>query len=328
MGYEDGFVLGPPVGGPEDQGLFAEAPALPLTTAPECENDRGGRFTLWSASGAQLPSCLSCGAATSCGPIARSSVARERLGPWRERPPSPRAWYGFGTRWKFAPRPCPPGVAPAPTIPGGKAVRTPLRDAADQPDPPAAAAVAKTARAALLPAPARGVADSSHPRRPWPRHRDPRLPLRSGPRPGFTSRPRRPPVRGGRPACRESGCPRRARPPAFLQRTAGSVATRRGGLGGSAHPNLRRCHNGHRKRSLRARPPCPARHRRPGGRGATASRTTTCAIPVVHVRTGISRTSTTVSHVRLHPVTDRIHSGPGSTSRVDSEHRLKTANQS
>ena len=86
----------------------------------------GGRFTLWSASDAQPPSCLSCDAATSCGPIARSSVARERLGPWRERPPSPRARYGFGTRWKFTPRPCPPGVAPAPTIPGGKAVRTPL----------------------------------------------------------------------------------------------------------------------------------------------------------------------------------------------------------
>ena len=205
--------------------------ALRLTAALECENDVGGRFTLWPSGDAHLPSCLSRGAAPPCGPIARSYEAHEPRGPWRERPPSPRARYGFGTRWKFTPRPFPSGVAPAPTIPGGKAVRTPLWDAADQPDPPAAAAVAKTARAALLPAPARVVDDSSHPRRPWPRHRDPRLPLRGGPRPGFTARPRRPPVRGGRPTCRESECPRRERPPAFLQRTAGPVATRRGGLG-------------------------------------------------------------------------------------------------
>ena len=290
----------------------------------------GGRFTLRSASDAHLPSCLSCGAATSCGWPPGSPVAHERLGPWRERPPSPKARYGFGARWKFTPRPCPPGVAPAPTIPGGKAVRTPLRDAADQPGPPPAAAVAQTARAALLPESARVFAGSRPPpRRPWPRHRDPRLPLRNGPRPGFTARPRRLPVRGGRPTCRESGCPHRACPLAFLQRTAGPVATRRGGWDGMHIPTSADATTGIEKGgSLRSRPPFPARHRRPGGRGATASRTTTCAIPVVHVRTGISRTSTTISHVRLHPVTDRIHSGPGSTSRVDSEHRLKTANQS
>ena len=192
------------------------APALPLTTALECEKDTEGRFTLWPSGDAHLPSCLSDRAATSCGPAARWPVAHERVGPWRERPPSPRARYGFGARWRFTPRPCPPGVAPAPTIPGGKAVRTPLWDAADQPDPPATA-VAQTARAALLPASARVVARSGHPRRPWLRHRDPRLPLRSGHRPGFTPRPRRPPVRGCGPACREPGCPRRPRPLAFLQ---------------------------------------------------------------------------------------------------------------
>ena len=61
-------------------------------------------------------------------------------------------------------------------------------------------------------------------------------PLRSAPRPGFTARPRRPPVRGGRPTCRESGCPRRERPPAFLQRTDGPVATRRRGMKCTSQP--------------------------------------------------------------------------------------------
>ena len=65
--------------------------------------------------------------------LPRLPVAHERLGPWRERPPSPRAWYGFGARWQFTPRPLPPGSLPQPAIPGGKAIRTPLLDAADQP---------------------------------------------------------------------------------------------------------------------------------------------------------------------------------------------------
>ena len=156
-----------------------------------------------------------------------------------------------------------------------------------------------------------------------------RLPLRNGPRPGFTARPRGSPVRGGRPTCRESGCPHRACPLAFLQRTAGPVATRRGGWDGMHIPTSADATTGIEKGgSLRPRPPFPARHRHPGGRGTTAIRPTTCVATAVHVRTAIPRTSTTISHVRLHPVTDRIHSGPGSTSRVDSEHRLKTANQS
>ena len=276
----------------------------------------GGRFTLWPSGDSHLPSCLSRRAATSCNPAARLPVAHERLGPWRERPPSPRAWYGFGARWKFTPRPFPSGVAPAPTIPGGKAVRTPLWGAADQPDPPAAAAVAKTARAALLPAPARVVADSSHPRRPWPRHRDPRLPLRSGPRPGFTPRPRRLPVRGSSPACRESRCPHRERPLAFLQRTAGPVATRRGGWDEVHIPTPLDATPGIEKGgSLRTRPSSPARHSRPGGRGVTTSRTTTCVADDMHVRTPIPRTWGALSHVRLRRGPTASISGLGSTSR-------------
>ena len=166
---------------------------MPLTTAPECEKDIEGRFTIRLSADSHRPSRLSVRARTCCGTAAGCAVAHRRHLPWPERPPSPRAWYGFGTRWKFTPRPYPPGVAPAPTIPGGKAVRTPLRDAADQPGPPPAAAVAETARAALLPAAARVVAGSGHPRRPWSRHRDPRLPLRSGPRRGFAAGPWIPP---------------------------------------------------------------------------------------------------------------------------------------
>ena len=56
----------------------------------------GGRFTLWPFRHSHRPSCLSLGAATPRAPAARSVVAHERLGPWRERPPSPRAWYGSG----------------------------------------------------------------------------------------------------------------------------------------------------------------------------------------------------------------------------------------
>lgn len=57
---------------------------------------------------------------------ARSPVARWPRGRGWERPPSPRAWYGFGGRCVCAPLPPPLGVAPRPTIPGGKAVQSPF----------------------------------------------------------------------------------------------------------------------------------------------------------------------------------------------------------
>ena len=50
--------------------------------------------------------------------------------------------------------------------------------------------------------------------------------------------------------------------------------------------------------SLRSRPPVPVRHSRPGGRDATTIRTTTYAVADMHVRSGVSRTSGSVSHVR------------------------------
>ncbi len=50
--------------------------------------------------------------------------------------------------------------------------------------------------------------------------------------------------------------------------------------------------------SLRPRPPVPARRSRPGGRGATENRPTTYEVADMHVRSGVSRTSGSVSHVR------------------------------
>ena len=52
-------------------------------------------------------------------------MAQERLGPWRERPPSPRAWYGFGCRCVFTPLPRPLGVAPEPAIRAGRQFSAP-----------------------------------------------------------------------------------------------------------------------------------------------------------------------------------------------------------
>ena len=60
---------------PGGTGSFAEAPALPLTTAPECENDIEGRFTIRPSGNAQGPSRLSARAARSCGLAARPPVA-------------------------------------------------------------------------------------------------------------------------------------------------------------------------------------------------------------------------------------------------------------
>jgi len=100
--------------------------------------------------------------------------------------PSPRAWYGFGARWKFTPRPCPPRVATAPSIPGGKAIQTPLRKAADNRSSVTGRLRPNGLAPFLLPASERGVTSSGHQRRPGPRHRDPRLPLlRSSHRLGF-----------------------------------------------------------------------------------------------------------------------------------------------
>ena len=73
----------------------------------------------------------------------------------------------------------------------------------------------------------------------------------------------------------------------------------RGGWDGVHIPTSADATAGIEKRgSLRPRPPVSARRSRPGGRGATTIRTTTCAVADMHVRTWVSRTSGSVSHVR------------------------------
>ena len=64
--------------------------------------------------------------------------------------------------------------------------------------------------------------------------------------------------------------------------------------------------------SLRSRPPVLARRSRPGGRDATESRTTTCAVAEVHVRIAFSCTCPSISHVRLW---NGIRAGANSTDR-------------
>ncbi len=102
------------------------------------------------------------------------------LWPWPERPPSPRARYGFGARWKFTPRPCPPGVAPAPSIPAGRPPETPLCDGGGSTNP---LPCWHRCPNGLAPVPYARLRTRGRwprpPTRPWPRHRAPRLPLRS-----------------------------------------------------------------------------------------------------------------------------------------------------
>ena len=66
-----------------------------LMTVPERANDTGVRCALRASSDARRISCSSRAATTSCGPALRWLVAHERSGPWRERPPSPKARYGI-----------------------------------------------------------------------------------------------------------------------------------------------------------------------------------------------------------------------------------------
>ena len=56
-------------------------------------------------------------------PRAGRSAPHGRHRPGRERPPALRAWCGMAPSVFSHPRPCLPGVAPEPIIPGGKAIR-------------------------------------------------------------------------------------------------------------------------------------------------------------------------------------------------------------
>ena len=86
---------------------------------------------------------------------------------------------------------------------------------------------------------------------------------------------------------------------AFLQRIDGLGATPGEGWDDVHIPTSADATAGiERRGSLRSRPPLPARHSRPGGRDATIIRTTTYAVADMHVRSGVSRTPGSVSHVR------------------------------
>ena len=88
-----------------------------LRAVPERANDTGVRCALRASGDAHRGYRASGGAATSCGSAAPPSVAHwPRRRGW-ERPPSPRAWYGFGGRCVCAPLSPTLRVAPRPAIP-------------------------------------------------------------------------------------------------------------------------------------------------------------------------------------------------------------------
>ena len=76
--------------------MVVSAPWSPLYAAPRCENDAGGRFTLWPAPDAHLRSCLSCGAALACGQTVRPPGAARAARAVAGATPSPKAWCGLG----------------------------------------------------------------------------------------------------------------------------------------------------------------------------------------------------------------------------------------
>ena len=84
------------------------------------------------------------------------------------------------------------------------------------------------------------------------------------------------------------------RPDTLPGGTAGWERPRSGGEDGDAHRHPPRCRSRHAEMGGRSqpRPRWPDRHRRSGGRGATASAPATCGIGVVHTGTRFPCTST------------------------------------
>jgi len=109
IGMENVPVLRLPRGGSgaPDPATCETMPVPRRTTVLECEIDMEGGFTLWPSGDSHRPYRLPAVAATSCGPVAGSPGAPQPLGPWRERPASPKARHGLGARWKLTPRPPP-----------------------------------------------------------------------------------------------------------------------------------------------------------------------------------------------------------------------------
>ena len=155
-----------------------------------------------------------------------ASAVRGRHRPRRERPPSPRAWYGFGRRCVFTPLPPSLGVAPDPSIPtreGGLSAASRRRITRSPTGRPSGSRASPSK--AGVPPMARATAQAA----------------KSGTRPSQ--------VTDGLPA---RDC------------WTGAISRRR--VDGRAHPTLPDAVPGiERGGSLRSRPQAPARHRRSGG---------------------------------------------------------------
>ena len=149
--------------------------------------------------------------------------------------------------------------------------------------------------------------------------------------PGATShRPRRgEAVPGGVGRGRHLSASGRCRPrwaTAFLHRTDGAGATRRGGRHGLAHAEPTRCRSRHPKGPGRSRPRPgdPDRQRRSGGRGTTPSRPATCGALNPHAHAAFPCTSTPMSfsHLRI----GNGHADPGSKNGLPSRRRTRHRN--
>ncbi len=105
---------------PGSHGAFPSAVSAPRYAVLECEFDTGGRFTVWGSSDSHRPLPPIRRKATPCGSAAASAVANGRHGPWRERPPSPKARCGIGASVVSHARPRLQGVAPAASIRPGR----------------------------------------------------------------------------------------------------------------------------------------------------------------------------------------------------------------
>ena len=169
------------------------------------------------------------------------------------RPPSPRAWYGFGRRCVFTPLPPSLGVAPDPSIPtreGGLSAASRRRITRSPTGRPSGSRASPSK--AGVPPMARATAQAA----------------KSGTRPSQ--------VTHGLPA-----------------RDCWTGATSRRRVDGRAHPTLPDAVPGiERGGSLRSRPQAPERHRRSGGRGATAKQPATYGTAGAHIAMTVPCTCT------------------------------------
>ncbi len=123
-----------------------------LTAGLECANDVGVRFTLWPSGDSQGPSRVSTGGAVSCASVARTAGAA-RAAPAVAGATHHQSEGLVRVRGRVClrtPAPHPPGVAPEPIIPCGKASKRRGQHGGST-DPPPTAAIAQTYRSKRSP---------------------------------------------------------------------------------------------------------------------------------------------------------------------------------